>query len=433
MFRTFAVLLSVSLFFPAISHAENWPSWRGPSLNGVAEGKAYPTTWSPTENVAWKVKLPGRGASTPIVWDNRIFLTCSVAERDAEPKNVLLCYDRSGKELWRAKVGNSKQVKSAKGSSTNPSAVTDGKHVFVYFKSGDFGAVDLEGKVVWQKNLQDEYGADTLWHDVGTSPVLTKNHVIATVMHSGPSYLAAFEKDTGKLAWKQDRNTGAPSEAAQSYTTPVVVQEGETELIVVLGADYVTGHDAADGKELWKVGSLNPRKNGFFRSISSAVVSDGIVIAPYARGGTVTAIKLGGKGDVTETHVLWAKEDLGADVPTPIAKDGKVYLCNDKGQISCLDLKTGASLWSTQPEKRRVTTVSASPILAGGKIYITREDAKTFVITPEKDSKLVAENSLAGEFVLATPVFVDGKVLIRTNDNLYCFGTAPACGGESTE
>ncbi len=418
MLRYSIILLAVLLLFPALARAENWANWRGPGQTGVAEGKAYPTKWSNTENVAWKVKLPGPGASTPIVWEDRIFLTCGV-----EGKNVLLCYDRGGKEVWRTEIGQIKPFKSAKGTSTNPSAVTDGKQVFVYFISGDFAAVDFSGKVMWQTNLQEKYGEDTLWHALGTSPVLTKNHVIATVMHSGPSYLAAFEKETGKLVWKQDRDTKAPSESAQSYTTPVVVQDGDLELIVVLGADYVTGHDAASGKELWKVGSLNPRKNGFFRSISSAVVSDGVVVAPYARGGTVTAIKLGGSGDVTESHVLWTKENIGADVPTPIAKDGKVYLCNDKGQISCLDLKTGETLWTTQPEKGRATTVNSSPILAGGKIYITREDGKTFVITPTKDSQVVAENTLPNEYVLATPVFVDGKVLLRTNDHLYCFGT----------
>jgi outer membrane protein assembly factor BamB len=420
--RNSFLLPCVLAVIPAVSQAENWPNWRGPGQTGVADGKEYPTKWSSTENVAWKVKLPGLGASTPIVWEDRIFLTCSIAEKEMEPKNALVCYDRGGKELWRVPIGKSPRLKSAKGSATNPSAVTDGKHVFVYFKSGDFAAVDFQGNIVWQKNLQEEYGEDTLWHDVGTSPVLTKNHVIATVMHSGPSYLAAFDKETGKLAWKQDRNTGAPRESAQSYTTPVVVQDGDQELIVVLGADFVTGHDAASGKELWKVGGLNPTKNGFFRSISSAVVSDGVVVAPYARGGTVTAIKLGGHGDVTESHVLWTKEKLGADVPTPIAKDGKVYLCNDRGQISCLDLKTGDTIWTSQPGKRREAIVSASPILAGGKIYITWEDAKTIIITPEEKSKVVAENNLPNEFVLATPVFVDGKVLIRTNDNLYCFG-----------
>ena len=420
--RLSAIPLTLVLLFPSLARAENWPNWRGPSQTGVAEGEKYPTKWSKTENVAWKVKLPGLGASTPIVWEDRIFLTCSVGEKGADAKNMLLCYDRAGKELWRTEIGKAKPFKSSKGSSTNPSVVTDGKHVFAYFKSGDFGAVDFAGNVAWQMNLHEKYGADTLWHDVGTSPVLTKDHVIATVMHSGPSYLAAFDKATGKQVWKQDRNTGAPSESAQSYTTPVVVQDGERELIIVLGADYVTGHDGASGKELWKVGSLNPQKNGFFRSISSAVVSDGVVIAPYARGGTVTAIKLGGSGDVTKTHVLWTKEGLGADVPTPIAKDGKVYLCNDRGQISCLDLKSGDPLWTAQAAKRG-KPVSSSPVLAGGKIYVTREDGTTYVITPEKDSKTIAENELAGEYVLATPVFVDGKVLLRTNDHLYCFGT----------
>jgi outer membrane protein assembly factor BamB len=300
--------------------------------------------------------------------------------------------------------------------------VTDGKTVFVYFKSGDFAAVDFAGHVKWQTNLQEKYGKDTLWHDVGTSPVLTKNHVVATVMHSGPSYLAAFNKETGEVAWKQARDLGAPSEAAQSYTTPVVVQDGDQELIVVLGADHVTCHDAPTGKELWRVGGLNPGKNGFFRSISSAVVIDGIVVAPYARGKTITAVKLGGHGDVTKSHVLWTKEGVGADVPTPIAQDGKVYISNDKGQLSCLDVKSGETLWSGSPDKGRPKNVSSSPMMAGGKIYITREDGKTFVVSPDKDLKVVAENDLPGEFVLATPVFVDGKILLRTNDYLYCIG-----------
>lgn len=414
------LLLVLFLLLPITGRAENWPNWRGPGYNGVAAGKDYPTKWSSTENVAWKVKLPGPGASTPIVWQDNIFLTCGV-----EGKNVLLCYDRGGKEIWRTPIGKVKPPASKKGSGTNPSAVTDGKLVFVYFKSGDFAAVDFSGKVKWQTNLQEKYGKDTLWHDVGTSPVLTKNHVVATVMHSGPSYLAAFDKETGEVAWKQDRNLDAPSESAQSYTTPVVVQDGDQELIVVLGADHVTAHDAPSGRELWRVGDLNPTKDGFFRSISSAVVEGGIVIAPYARGRTITAIKLGGQGDVTKTHVLWTKERLGADVPTPIAKDAKVYVCTDNGQISCLDVKSGNTLWTVHPDKSR-KTVSSSPVLAGGKLYITREDGKTFVVTAEKDSKVVAENELAGEFVLATPVFVDGKILLRTNSNLYCIGSSSA-------
>ena len=409
-----AALLLVS--FAAIAIADNWPSWRGPNFDGVAPGKGYPTTWSTTENVRWKVNLPGPGASTPIVWGDRIFLTCGV-----EGKNTAVCLDRSGKILWQSPIGErARSGKNQKATGSNPSAVTDGRHVFVYFKSGDLACLDLEGKLVWEKNLQAEYGEDTLWWDLGTSPVLTEDHVVVAVMHSGPSFLVAYVKESGKLAWKQDRKTGAPSEAAQSYTTPVIVRDGERELIVVLGADYVTAHDAADGKELWRVGTLNPSGNGFFRSIASAVALDGIVVAPYARGNSLTAVKLGGSGDVTETHVVWER-DLGADVPTPCALDGKIYVCSDRGQVTCLDAKSGKTLASGRAPQNR-TAYSSSPVIADGKIYITREDGATFVLSLDDDMKVLSENKLGGEQTVATPVFVDGQILIRTRDNLYCIG-----------
>jgi outer membrane protein assembly factor BamB len=265
------------------------------------------------------------------------------------------------------------------------------------------------------------YGADTLWWDLGTSPVLTRDFVVVAVIQTGPSYLVAFEKGSGKLAWKQDRNLGAPSEAAQTYATPVVVTEGDRETLIVLGADHVTAHNAADGQELWRVGGLNPDGEQYFRSIASPVVSDGIVIAPYARGKTLTAIKLGGSGEVTRTHVVWTKTGLGADVPTPIAVDGKVYVCTDRGHVACLDVKSGRELWSGDVEKHR-TAYSSSPVLAGGKIYITREDGKTFVLEQGNEFKVVGTAQVPDELTVATPVFVDGRILIRTLDNLYCIG-----------
>lgn len=401
----------------AVVEAGNWPSWRGPGFNGVAAGKGYPTRWSKTENVLWKASLPGKGASTPMVWGEQIVLTCGI-----EGKNGVLCLDRNGKQLWQALVGSERAGKHKKATGSNPSAATDGKHIYVYFKSGDLACLDFAGKVLWQHNLQQMYGEDTLWHDLGTSPVLTTAHVVVAVMHSGPSYLAAFDKETGKPAWKQDRNLDAPSEAAQSYSTPVLVQEEGRETLVVLGADHVTAHNAATGKELWRVGGLNPTGQMYFRSISSPVVSDGIVVAPYARGATVTAIRLGGSGDVTKTHIAWTRDKLGADVPTPAAMGGKVYLCTDRGELACLDLHTGKTLWSGTAVKNR-GAFSASPVLADGKIYITREDGTTFVLEQGNEFKVLATNELPDEFVVATPVFVDGRILIRTADHLYCIGS----------
>ncbi|MFO0817490.1 MAG: PQQ-binding-like beta-propeller repeat protein [Pirellulales bacterium] len=419
MSRLASALLLTLIFLGTVltsSAAEDWPNWRGPRFNGVAAGTAYPTRWSATENIAWKVALPGKGSSTPVVAKDQIFVTCGI-----DGKNSVVAYDRSGKHLWTTAVGNEKPGKHKKATGANPSAVTDGKFVYAYFKSGDLACVDFAGKLVWKHNLQEQFGEDTLWWDLGTSPVLTKSHVIVAVMHSGPSFLVAYDRETGSQAWKQARDLNAPSEAAQSYSTPVVLDYNSQEILVVLGADHVTGHEAASGKELWRVGGLNPTGHQYFRSIASAVVADGIVVAPYARGASMTAIKLGGQGDVTKSHVTWALEGLGADVPTPAAHQGRVYVCTDKGDLAAIELKTGKVLYKGQLERNR-NAYSASPILAGEHLYLTREDGKTFVVKVGDGFEVIASNDLDGDMTVATPVPVDGQVLLRTQDHLYCVG-----------
>ena len=409
------VVAALCLSLASVASAANWPGWRGPTSNGVAAPGAYPTKWTTSENVAWKVELPGKGASTPIVWGEQVFVTFG---RDG--KNVLAAYDRNGKPQWDVVLGAEKSGKHQKATGCNPSATTDGKHIFAYFKSGDLACVSPAGKIVWQTNLQKEFGEDTLWWDLGTSPVLTEKDVVVACMQTGPSYLAAFDKTTGKLHYKADRNLGAPEEAAQSYSTPVVVSEGGVETMYVLGADFITAHNTTDGAELWRVGGLNPTNHKYNRSIAGPVVSDGVLIAPCSRGATVTAVKLGGKGDVTKTHIAWFKEGLGADVPTPAAIGGKAYVCTDKGRVVCLDVKTGDILSEITLEKHR-SAYSASPVLAGGKVYVTREDGKTFVLDAADGLKVVGDNDL-GEQIVATPVLVDGKILLRTISSLYCIG-----------
>ena len=403
--------------------AENWPNWRGPALDGVAAGTGFATTWSPEAHVAWKVTLPGLGASTPAVWGDAIVLTCAIDGNDAA-----ICFDRSGKERWRRSLGPEKPGKHAKATGCNPSPVTDGKHVWVYFKSGELAALDLAtGAVAWRENLQERFGADTLWWDLGTSPVLTKDAVVVAVMQTGPSYLAAFGRTDGKLLWKHDRNLDAPEEAAQSYSTPLVVKGEEkfgepAEVMFVLGADHVTAHAAADGRELWRVGGLNPAGEKYFRSIASPVVAGDLVIAPYARGSTLTAVKRGGKGDVTKSHVAWARMDLGADVPTPACQDGKVVVCTDQGKVACLDAPTGKTLWEGELPKNR-HAYSASPVLLDGKILVTREDGQSALLAGPAAGvgrfEVVGEGSV-GEMTVATPVCVDGRIFLRTHDSLWC-------------
>lgn len=396
--------------------AGNWGNWRGPKSDGVAEGTGYPTQWTDSKNIDWKVKLPGRGSSTPVVWGEQIFLTCGI-----DGRNGVLSYSLQGKELWRETIGSEKPGKNKKASGCNSSCVTDGSSVFAYFKSGDLACLNPSGRIVWTINLQEQFGKDTLWWDLGTSPVLTKDFCVVAVMQTGGSYVVALDKATGHVSWKVDRNLDAPEEAAQSYSTPVVISENGQETMIILGADHVTAHRTQDGAELWRVGGLNPRRNGFFRSIASPAVLDGIVVAPYARGETVTAIKLGGQGDVTKTHVAWEKTGDGSDVPTPAVANGKAYILSDKGVLTCVDVATGKKLWSGQAEKNR-HGFSSSPVLADGKIYITREDGKTFVLAQGDEFKIISENELDGTQTVASPVFVNGHIVIRTDTHLYSIG-----------
>jgi outer membrane protein assembly factor BamB len=400
----------------AVGAADNWPSWRGPAFNGVCDAVNVPTAWSATDNVAWKLPLPGPSGSTPAVWDDRVFVTTT-----GEGKNLVLCIDRSGKILWQKAVGDERKGKhDRKGSGAHPSPTTDGTHVFVYYRSGDLACLDFQGNIVWQKNLQQLYGPDTLWWDLGTSPVLTRDHVVVAVIHDKPAFLLAFDKATGQLAWKQDRSLDAPREANQSYTTPIVYTESDRQTLFILGADHITAHNAADGKEIWRVGGLNPDGQGFFRCIASPVVSDGILVAPYARGKTLTAVRLGGSGDVTKTHQAWFRDDLSTDIPSLAAKDGRLYVLADRGQFACMDIKTGKTLWSGELANRKAT-FSASPVLVDGKIYLTSDSGTTFVLQQGDEFKLLATNEL-GEFTMATPVFTRNQILIKTYKNLFCIG-----------
>ncbi len=407
----------------ATARLSAWPNWRGPELTGVAVGSGYASSWSPTENIRWRVVLPGLGASTPAVWGEWLVLTCGIDGRDG-----VLCFNRDGKELWRQQLGEIRPGKHKKATGCNSSPVTDGEHVWVYFKSGDLACLSLAtGQVVWNTNLQERFGEDTLWWDLGTSPVLTDKAVVVAVMQSGPSYLVAFDRQTGEVLWKHDRMLAAPEEAAQSYSTPVVLKgnpawDEPAELLVVLGADYVTAHDAADGRELWRVGGLNPTEHKYFRSIASPVVAGEYVIAPYARGQTVTAIRRGGRGDVTATHVVWTREPLGADVPTPAVLDGRVLICGDKGEVSLLDLATGTTLWEEQLPKHR-TAYSASPVIVDGRVILTREDGHSYLLSwPAAEAaglEVVGEGTVE-EMTVATPVCLDGEIFLRTHDSLWC-------------
>jgi outer membrane protein assembly factor BamB len=396
----------------AVGQSE-WPTWRGPFGNGSASAKKLPVAWGENQGIRWKLPLEGRGASTPIDLAGRLVLTLGAHE-----ENVVLCVDRDGKLQWQTVVGKERPAKHAKASGANSSPVTDGERLFAYFKSGDLACLNADGNVEWHLNVQTVYGEDSLWWDLGTSPVLTENAVIVTVMQTGPSFLVAFDKQSGKELWRSDRWLNVREEANQSYTTPTwTLIDGEMALLT-LGADHVTAHRASDGKLLWKLGGFNPENDGFFRSIASPVVSGDLVLCPYARGSTFTGVRIGSQLNEKE-RVAW-QLDFGSDVPTPAVHNGRVYLLTDKGAVHCLDPETGSTLWKMSLPKSN-KAYSSSPLVADGKMYCTREDATTFVLDGIEGDQpnLVSTNALDG-FAVATPIAIDGRIYLRTYEALYC-------------
>ncbi|HUP79715.1 MAG TPA: PQQ-binding-like beta-propeller repeat protein, partial [Pirellula sp.] len=269
--RFVAIVLVVAFAATPFAQSQTlWPSWRGPNGNGTAVVGNYPTSWSEEKNVAWKIALPGRGASSPILLGESIYVTLG-----KEGTNTLLCFSKDGKTQWEKPFGKERHGKNAKASGSNSSPATDGKNVYVYFKSGDLACVTAKGETVWELNIQQKYGEDSLWWDLGTSPVLTENAVVIAVMQTGPSFLVALDKSTGKELWKADRWLDVNQEANQAYTTPTIAKLKQGEALITVGADHVTAHAVSDGKLLWKLGGFNPDNNGHFRSISSPLAIDG--------------------------------------------------------------------------------------------------------------------------------------------------------------
>jgi outer membrane protein assembly factor BamB len=397
----------------------NWPHWRGPHDCGSIETGRYPVKWDATTNVAWKTPLPGKGCSTPVVCAGRIFLTAPV-----EGKDAVLALDTSGKVLWQTTLGPERPGKHRNGSGCNPSPVTDGQGVFAYFKSGTLAGLDLDGRLRWKTNLQQEYGKDTLYWDIGTSPVLTEKDVVVAVMHEGDSFLAAFDKLTGQMRWKVARNYRTPLEGDHSYTTPILIRHEGREALLVLGGERLTAHDAADGKILWSCGDFNPQAKNNWVPVASPVVVGDIAVVPYGRGTCLHGIRLGGSGDVTASHRIWKREDTGSFVPTPAAQGGRVYVLCDRGEIDCIDSATGKTLWSGQLPKRS-SKYYASPLVADGKIYAAREDGVVFVARGEGKFEVLAENDL-GERLIASPVPLDGRLLLRGEKHLFCIAQNPS-------
>ena len=397
--------------------AEDWPSWRGPSHNGSRSGKNYPTRWT-AESVAWKVDLPGKGASCPIVWKDRIFLTSPDNGVDS-----VLAFDLDGNRIWNAKLGEETPPKHRKlGTSSNASPVTDGTGVFVYFKSGNFAALEMNGKVRWQRNLAKEFGRQKLYWDQGSSPVIVGDLVVVARMHAGDSWVAGFDKATGKIRWQTKRNYECPAENNNGYTTPVPIRHGDRDALLVWCSDRLTAYAADDGSLLWQCAGFNPNGNKLWPPIATPVVSGDIAVIPVGRDdrkqAEVHAVRLGGKGNVTQTHRLWERDDFGVFAASLIAYEGRVYLVRNKGGVVCLDPATGKPFWEAELPKA-AAAYYASPVIAGGILYAAREDGMVFAAKVGERFELLGQNDM-GEQILATPAPFAGRLLIRTSETLFC-------------
>jgi outer membrane protein assembly factor BamB len=413
--RSFVVPLFL-VIVASLAYADNWPQWRGPTMNGVSSEKNLPLAWTTEENIIWKLALPGFSGSTPIIWRDRIFLNV------AEGSDLYLwTVDRkSGTLAWKKLLGSG-NVKMRKQNMSSPSPVTDGKSVYVMTGTGVLKAFDFSGKELWSRDLQREYGVFGLQWGYASSPLLVDNALYIQVLHGmktdDPSYVMRVDKTSGKTIWKVDRPTDAIMESPDSYTTPALLRYGKTVELVVTGGDCVTGHDLTTGKELWRANGLNPENNGNYRIVASPVIFNEIIYAP-TRVKPLLALKAGGRGDITTSHLLWSTLN-GPDVPTPITDGQYFYVVNDRGIMWCLDAKTGAEIYGQQ--RLKPGAYSGSPVLADGKIYVTNEDGLTSVVRAGPKFEILAENAL-NDYCLSSPAISDGQIFIRTSQALYCIG-----------
>ena len=428
MMRIAQWLPLIALAWPAEA---NWPQWRGPNSNGSASGvRNLPIAWSQTDGVVWRTKMPSWSAATPIIWNETIFVTSaeegflrlgergSGGSRNPDKIYLIALNRKDGSIRWRNQIDSGNQL-YRKQNSASPSPITDGQRVWIMTGNGKFLCFTMDGKEVWKRDIQADYGAFGLNHGYASTPLLYNDRLYVQVLHGmktdDPSYVFAVNKDTGKTIWKVERPTDAKSESPDNYATPQITMVDGKPQLVISGADYVTGHDLASGKELWRIGGFNPTDNPANRTIASSVVIGRNVFTTSTRGRPFIAFRAGGSGDITGKSELW-KNNLGADVPTPTTDGKYIYVLNDIGILHCLEAETGKPVY----EGRRIEngTYSSSPLLADGKLYCTNEDGTTTVVKAGPVFEILGVNKLDSH-TLASPVAVDDQIYIRTADYLY--------------
>ena len=415
------------------SPADNWPQWRGPLFNGSTSEKNLPTLWSTSENVVWKTALPGSSGATPAIWGDHVF----VSSPDAQKNLNLICLNRvDGTVRWQKQVAVGDKV-IGRNNAASPSPVTDGKTVFVIFATGDLAAYDFSGKELWTRNIGKDFGKFANMWLYGSSPLLYKGKLYIQVLQREPippdythaiddkphreSYLLCLDPKTGKDLWRHIRKTQAQMESNESYSTPIPFEGKNGTEILIVGGNCATGHDAKTGGENWRCDGLNAKDGQWMRTVPSPVTGAGMIFVCAPKKEPVFAIKSGGKGNITATHVAWKFDEYPSDCVTPLFYQDKLYVLDgDKQMVTCLDPKTGEKKWQGNLGVRDI--FRGSPTGADGKIYCISERGTVVVLEAGKEFKILSTIPMSEEPCRASIAASQGQLFIRTAQNLYCIG-----------
>lgn len=447
---TLATLSTIALFAALPLRADNWPQWRGPNFNGSSDEKNIPATFNRTENVVWSAPLPGPSGATPVVFGDYVF----VASTDDTAKTcVALAFERkTGRQLWNVKISDG-QGRDRMSTFSNSSPVTDGKHVWFFYGNGELVCFTVEGKEVWRRNIEKDYGQFCFQWTFSSSPLLHDGRLYLQVLQrdvpvngrgrsDGPneSYLLALDPKTGKELWKTLRPADASQESLEAFSTPTPYTHNGREELLIVGGDCISGHDPKTGKEYWRWGTWNPTRIGHWRLVPSATAGDGIVLACAPKDAPVYAVKLGGKGTLANTDLAWQSyvqnsedaaksarsldvRELSSDVPTPLFYQGRFYILNGgKKKLLCVE-PSGKVVWSGDLKGRGI--FQATPTAADGKIFVMNFPGEVFVVQAGgSEFKLLHAAEMAeGENNLRSSIPISqGRLFIRTTKTLYCIG-----------
>jgi outer membrane protein assembly factor BamB len=409
----------LGLVAAGVAAADNWPQWRGPNLDGISKESGLPTQWGESTNVAWTLKLPGQGGSTPAIWGDHIFFMCADGN-----DLVLMCVSTEGKELWKRKLGTGdRAIRGGEGNNASPSPSTDGKQVYAFAGTGDLACFDFDGKEVWKFNVQDRYGKFGAMHGLHTTPLLDGDRLYLQLIHSGGAHVIALDKTDGKEVWKVERKSDGTGENKDSYASPTIWRKGKDAYLITHGADYAIAHSLKDGSEIWRVGGLNPKDSyrRDLRFVASPLATPDLIVIPSAKNHGVVGLKPDAEGSVMSgsKHELWRLSDNTPDVPSPLVYDGLVYLCRENGLLICLDAKTGEEKYS---QKLHAAIYRASPAYADGNIYLTARDGFITVVKAGPKFEKVAVNELRDD-IAASPAISGGRIYLHGFKTLYAIAS----------